>query len=89
MRALPRVEPGVEGDRDNELATEYFKPMWGWADAFQNDFAARADWSVKSYEESNHSPVVELGHAADLKRGRGTGASTERLSQRSPLAFTK
>ena len=42
----------------SELMTEYFKPIWRWSDDFQNDFAARADWCVKSYEEANHPPVV-------------------------------
>jgi hypothetical protein len=32
----------------------------------QNDFASRADWCVKSYEEANHPPVVLLTHTADL-----------------------
>jgi hypothetical protein len=36
-------------------------------EAFQNDFASRADWCVKSYEEANHPPVVVLEHAADLE----------------------
>jgi hypothetical protein len=50
-----------------EQRREYFKPMWQWTDVMQNDFAARADWCVKSYEESNHPPVVVLAHAEDLK----------------------
>jgi hypothetical protein len=49
----------------------YFKPMWRWSEVLQNDFAARADWSVKSYEEANHPPVVKLGHAMDLKARPG------------------
>jgi hypothetical protein len=58
--------------REGTTATEeqrraYFKPMWRWADALQNDFASRADWCVKSFEEANHPPVVVLGHAADLE----------------------
>jgi hypothetical protein len=36
-------------------------------EAFQNDFASRADWCVKSYEQANHPPVVELDHAVDLE----------------------
>lgn len=55
-----------EGNKDPEFVTEYFKPMWRWAAAFQNDFAARADWSVKSFAEANHPPVVRLAHAQDL-----------------------
>jgi hypothetical protein len=49
----------------------YFKPIWRWADAIQNDFAARADWCVMSYKEANHPPVVKLGHAAGLKAKQG------------------
>jgi hypothetical protein len=51
---------------DKELIA-YLKPIWRWMEAFQNDFAARADWCVKSFEEANHPPVVVLAHAADLK----------------------
>ena len=43
-----------------DYMVEYFKPIARWTDAFQNDFAARADWCVKSYKEANHPPVVEL-----------------------------
>jgi polygalacturonase len=62
-----------------EQRREYFKPMWRWTDAMQNDFAARADWCVKSYEEANHPPVVVLGHAADLEARPG---ATVQLSTR-------
>ncbi|MBT5832656.1 MAG: DUF1593 domain-containing protein [Candidatus Latescibacteria bacterium] len=54
-----------------EQRHEYFKPMWRWTDAMQNDFAGRADWCVKQYEEANHPPVVKLGHAADLEVSQG------------------
>ena len=45
----------------------YLKPIWRWTDALQNDFAARADWCVKSYAEANHPPVVTLAHSRDMK----------------------
>ena len=38
----------------------------------QNDFAARADWCVKSYEEANHAPVVMLAHEADMQAEEGS-----------------
>ncbi len=44
----------------------YFKPLVRWMDVLQNDFAARADWCVKSYEDANHPPVVKLENALDL-----------------------
>lgn len=50
-----------------EQRNEYFKPMWRWSEALQNDFASRADWCVKSFEESNHPPIVRLNHSNNLK----------------------
>lgn len=52
---------------NNPRVKEYFRPMWRWTEAVQNDFAARADWTVMSYEDSNHPPDVKLAHAQDLK----------------------
>ncbi len=42
-----------------------------WAVAFQNDWAARADWCVKDYKHANHPPLVTLNHAANLKAKPG------------------
>jgi len=42
------------------------KPIWRWADAFQNDWAARAAWCVKPYREANHPPVVNLAVPRDI-----------------------
>jgi len=50
-----------------EQRKEYFKPMWRWTDVLQNDFASRADWCVKSYEEANHPPVVVLANKLDIQ----------------------
>ena len=44
---------------NDTMLTEYLRPMWRWTEALQNDFAARADWCVSSYEEANHQPVVK------------------------------
>jgi hypothetical protein len=41
--------------------------IWRWRKAYQNDFAARIDWTIKPYKEANHPPVVVLGHASELK----------------------
>ena len=32
--------------------------IWRWREAFQNDFAARMDWTIKDYKGANHNPVV-------------------------------
>ena len=34
--------------------------IWRWRTAFQNDFAARMDWTVQDYAHANHNPVVEV-----------------------------
>lgn len=57
---------------NNKEYKEYFKPIWRWSDAFQNDFAARADWCVKSFEEANHPPVVKLANALDITAKPGS-----------------
>ncbi|MHC4643734.1 MAG: hypothetical protein ACYS32_18990, partial [Planctomycetota bacterium] len=62
----------------------YLKPMWRWIDALQNDFAARADWCVKSYKEANHPPVVVLGHAADLEVWPGAKVKLSALGTSDP-----
>ncbi|XOV91376.1 MAG: DUF1593 domain-containing protein [Bacteroidota bacterium] len=45
---------------------QYFKPIWRWSDDFQKDFAARADWCVKSFEDANHPPSVKLANEPDM-----------------------
>lgn len=49
--------------------------LWRWRKDFQNDFAARMDWCIKSYEEANHPPVPALAHSEELtvKSGDGFG----------------
>ncbi|WP_347838408.1 nucleoside hydrolase-like domain-containing protein [uncultured Draconibacterium sp.] len=51
---------------NQEQMNEYFNPLTRWLDDIQNDFAARADWCVKTYEEANHPPVVKINHELDL-----------------------
>lgn len=47
------------------------KPIWRWAEAFQNDWAARADWCVKPRSKANHPPAVELAHSQDIEAAPG------------------
>jgi hypothetical protein len=32
--------------------------IWRWREAYQDDFAARMDWTVKDFAHANHNPVV-------------------------------
>lgn len=53
---------GVDGNwYDTNKAT-----IWRWREAYQNDFAARMDWTIKSYDEANHPPVPELSGPGEL-----------------------
>ncbi|GAA4462298.1 DUF1593 domain-containing protein [Novipirellula rosea] len=52
-----RLKKEISGD---EALVSYLKPQWRWIDALQNDFAARADWCVKEFDEANHHPVVKV-----------------------------
>ena len=54
-------KPGVTNVwKDTSDDGDPFKPIWRWVEAFQNDWAARADWAIKPYSESNHPPVVNV-----------------------------
>ncbi|MFO7657906.1 MAG: DUF1593 domain-containing protein [Bacteroidales bacterium] len=63
----------VRDNKDpNQTIFDYCKPIWRWSEAFQNDWAARADWCVLPYEEANHQPVVKLNHELDLSAKPGS-----------------
>jgi hypothetical protein len=55
-----------EYPKNQDLMYAYFKPITRWADALQNDFAARADWCVKSFDDANHAPIIKLKNALDI-----------------------
>lgn len=47
---------------DKQSYVGNMESIWRWRTEFQNDFAARMDWTVKPYSEANHPPVVKLAH---------------------------
>lgn len=51
---------------NQEQMSEYFKPLVRWTDVLQNDFAARADWCVKLFNEANHPPIVKINQDLNL-----------------------
>lgn len=57
--------------KDGEWHTTNHATIWRWREAYQNDFAARMDWTLKSYAEANHPPVVKLDHPAYIKAKPG------------------
>jgi hypothetical protein len=52
---------------NNRTYTSNHATIWRWRDAFQNDFAARIQWSMHSdFSKANHHPVVVVNGAKDL-----------------------
>lgn len=51
---------------DSALHNTNKATIWRWRQAYQNDFAARMDWTVKPYKEANHPPIARLAHRNDL-----------------------
>jgi hypothetical protein len=48
------VVRGVDGQEHvSDQAT-----IWRWREAYQNDFAARMDWTVKDFAHANHNPLL-------------------------------
>jgi hypothetical protein len=58
--------PGRDNSRDTVIGvggkayTSDQATIWRWREAFQNDFAARMDWSIKGPREANHNPRVTV-----------------------------
>jgi hypothetical protein len=62
--------PGRDNSRDSVTGldgatyTSDQATIWRWRTAFQNDFAARMDWTVKGTREANHNPDVVVNGIA-------------------------
>jgi hypothetical protein len=63
--------PGSNVWRDAKDDGNLDRPIWRWAEAFQNDWAARADWCVKSVEGANHPPQAKVAGPLDRTVGPG------------------
>lgn len=55
-------EYGRPVQQDTTVYTGNQVSLWRWREDFQNDFAARMDWTLMDYEEANHPPVAKLAH---------------------------
>ncbi|MDQ8184638.1 DUF1593 domain-containing protein [Pelagicoccus sp. SDUM812002] len=58
--------------------------LWRWRDDFQNDFAARMDWCVLSFEEANHPPVPHLNHPEEITVKSGQGVTLDAYGSSDP-----
>ena len=63
---------------DGKWHTSNKATIWRWRSAYQNDFAARMDWTIKPYAEANHPPVARLEHANQLTVKSGERVEPQR-----------
>ena len=56
---------------DGNWHTGNKETIWRWRSAYQNDFAARMDWTINPHDEANHPPVPKLGHPAEIEAKPG------------------
>jgi hypothetical protein len=54
--------------------------IWRWREAFQNDFAARMDWTIQPFAKANHPPVVVVNGEAGTAPLRIKARTGARLS---------
>lgn len=48
---------------DGEVHVTDQATVWRWREAYQNDFAARMDWTVNDFAHANHAPELTInGH---------------------------
>jgi hypothetical protein len=61
-----------DGSDDHNGKPDSHYTFQRWLTAAQNDFAARADWCVKSYKEVNHPPLVKLRNDLNIQAKPGS-----------------
>ncbi|NJB70187.1 hypothetical protein GGR42_000649 [Saonia flava] len=48
-----------------EMDTSY--PQTRWIKSMQMDFAARADWCIKSFKAANHAPLIKVAEGTNIR----------------------
>ena len=49
---------------DGRTYTSDQATIWRWRSAYQNELAARMDWTIKSFKDANHNPVAIVNGVA-------------------------
>ena len=69
---------------DGQWHTTNHATIWRWREAYQNDFSARMDWTIKPYDEANHPPVPSLDHPDYIKVKPGERVDLSATSSSDP-----
>jgi Protein of unknown function (DUF1593) len=79
----------TSADTVGEVTSDH-ATIWRWRQAYQNDFAARMDWTVKPFKQANHPPVpaitgetrisVKAGETVTLNASPSTDPDGDRLT---------
>lgn len=56
---------------DGNWHTSNHATIWRFRQAFQNDFSARMDWTIKEVDQANHPPIARLNHPNNFSAKRG------------------
>ena len=56
----PGIQDSWKDPADGKVYESVYAGVWRWRTAMWNDFKARADWCVKSYDQANHHPLAAL-----------------------------
>ncbi|MBB4079629.1 hypothetical protein GGR28_002254 [Lewinella aquimaris] len=73
-RSVKRGEETFEGSKVT---------LWRWRDDFQNDFAARMDWTTQSVADANHAPTA-VCHPEELTVRSGEGFRLDAAASTDP-----
>lgn len=73
----PETRPFWSDAQDEVMGVDGFwhttnqATIWRWREAYQNDFAARMDWTVSDYADANHPPIVTLDMPSSIDARSG------------------
>lgn len=75
---------------DGQWHTGIHPTIWRWRSAYQNDFSARMDWTIKPRTEANHPPAPKLSTPAEItaKLGEKVELSAEGTTDPDGDTFT-
>ena len=81
---LKRNEFGRTVSISDQRFSGYRETLWRWRNDFQNDFAARMDWTLFDYAHANHPPQPSLRHEQQLTVKSGSYFSLDARDSKDP-----